>query len=68
MSLFNIVHLLDVVSNYFCHLAQKHPGLEIAHEMPKRSTGESLFFQVAGQASGQNVVGSIQDLFYKADR
>jgi hypothetical protein len=36
--------------------------------MPKRSTGESLFFQVAGQASGKNVVGSVQDLFYKADR
>jgi hypothetical protein len=36
--------------------------------MPKRSTGESLFFQVAGQASGKNVVGSPQDLFYKADR
>jgi hypothetical protein len=33
--------------------------------MPKRSMGESLFFQVAGQASGQNVVGSIQDLFTK---
>jgi hypothetical protein len=36
--------------------------------MPKRNTGESLFFQVVGQASRKNVVGSIQDLFYKADR
>jgi hypothetical protein len=32
--------------------------------MLKHSTGESLFFQVAGQASGQSVVGSIQGLFF----
>jgi hypothetical protein len=38
------------------------------HEMLKRSTGESLFFQVAGQASGQSVVDSIQGLFCEADR
>jgi hypothetical protein len=36
--------------------------------MLKRSTGESLFFQVAGQASGKNVVGSIQGLFCEVDR
>jgi hypothetical protein len=36
--------------------------------MLKRSTGESLFFQIASQKSGQNVVGSIQGLFCKADQ
>jgi hypothetical protein len=38
------------------------------HEMLKRSMGESLFFQVAGQASGQSVNGSIQGLFCEADQ
>jgi hypothetical protein len=53
------------VSDYSCHRVREHSGLQVAYEMLKRSMGESLFFQVAGQASGQNVVGSIQGLFAK---
>jgi hypothetical protein len=58
--------ILGVIDNYF-------HGLESIrvyklHEMLKRSTGESLFFQVASQVSGQSVDGSIQGLFCEADQ
>ena len=55
------------VSNNSCH------GLESIRvcklqEMLKHSARESLFFQVAGQASGKSVVGNIQGLFCEADQ
>jgi hypothetical protein len=54
------------VSDNSCHGLESIRVCKL-HEMLKRSTGESLFFQVAGQASGQSVVGSIQGLFCEAD-
>jgi hypothetical protein len=55
------------VSDNSCHGLESIRVCKL-HEMLKRSTGESLFFQVAGQASGQSVVGSIQGLFCEADQ
>jgi hypothetical protein len=54
------------VSNNSCHGLESIQVCKL-HKMLKRSTGESLFFQVAGQASGQSV-GSIQGLFCEADQ
>jgi hypothetical protein len=50
------------VSDKCCHELESIRVCKL-HEMIKRSTRKSLFFQVEDQASGQNVVGSIQGLF-----
>ena len=55
------------VSDKCCHGLESIQVCKL-HEMLKRSTGESLFFQVAGQTSGQSVFGSIQGLFCEADQ
>jgi hypothetical protein len=55
------------VSDNSCHRLERIRVCKL-HEMLKRSTRESLFFQVAGQASGQSVVDSIQGLFCEADQ
>ena len=56
---------LDIVSDNSCH-GLKSIQVYKLHEMLKLSTGESLFFQVAGQASGQNVIDSVQGLFLRS--